>query len=176
MRAFLTMLVVAAVHLGCTSPEEDIYTANTLEYDLFQGTELFDYNGKAIVRELKSGELEVTLRLDGQVSNDSYMLQSHLHFGPYDQPDAALAYLLNPIDLRQLESKTILGPLSDGENLSFEKLRNFDGHIKVHLAPDGPDYETILVVGNIGRNGNDEAAFNRQAITVCSPYGLSRVR
>jgi hypothetical protein len=174
MRAFLMLIALLVGLLACQSPEEDRFNPESLEYDLFQGSEFFDYSGRAVVRELKTGELEISLKLEGAKSEKPYYLLSHFHFGAYDRPDAPLAFLLNPVDMTTLESRTVLGTLSDGRKLTFEGFKSFDGHIKVHLAPDGPDYNTILAVGNIGQNPNRKELFDRETISVCSPYGLAK--
>lgn len=46
-------------------------------------------------------------------------------------------------------------------------MKAFDGHVKVHLANDGPDYGEILVAGNIGRNFSAEQGFDPGKIAVC---------
>jgi hypothetical protein len=88
-----------------------------------------------------------------------------LHFGGYDQANAPIAHLLNPLPAAQLTSTTQLGKLSDGRNLKFEDLSNFDGHVKIHLANEGPEYAVILVAGNIGAKARAE--FDPHRIAVC---------
>lgn len=169
MKKLALYLLMAVVLVSCQPEEEQKYTTNALEYSLYQGSE-FDYRGKVNVRELSNGSLELSIALSGKKDNGDYFFPAHLHFGAFDNPDAPIAYLLNPVDIRDLKSETILGPLSDGRKLTFSDFENFDGHIKVHLADSGPEYAVILSVGNIGNNDNSLDAFNREMMTVCSPY------
>lgn len=169
MKHVFILLLASMILFTSCSQEEDIYTDRVITYDLFQSSD-YPYEGIAEIKELKSGDLEILLRLNGPISEEAYHFTSHFHFGSYDEAGANIAFLLSPVDIRNLESKTILGKLSDGTSLDFESLRNFDGHIKVHLADDGPDYNTILVTGNIGSNDNTIAGFNSANISVCSPY------
>jgi hypothetical protein len=153
--------------LASCQSEDDKYTANSIAYNLFQASD-FNYTGQVHVRELIDGNVEITVRLTGPSSNDAYFFPAHLHFGAYDKPDAEIAYLLKPIDIRSLESKTILGKLSDGTDLNFSAFKNFDGHLKIHLADDGPDYSVILATGNIGINENRIESFSRDKISICT--------
>jgi hypothetical protein len=49
--------------------------------------------------------------------------------------------------------------------LKFEDLSNFDGHVKIHLANEGPDYSVILVAGNLGAKSKVE--FDPEKLAVC---------
>ncbi|SDZ54146.1 hypothetical protein SAMN05444412_12214 [Rhodonellum ikkaensis] len=169
MKKLAFYLLMAVVLVSCQPEEEQKYTSNKLEYALYQGSE-FDYQGKVNVRELANGSLELSIVLSGKKDAGEYFFPTHLHFGGFDSPDAPIAHLLNPVNIKDLKSETVLGPLSDGRNLTFSDFKNFDGHIKVHLADSGPEYGVILSVGNVGNNDNSLDAFNREMITVCSPY------
>lgn len=160
---FLFVLIFASCQR-----EDEKYTANSISYDLFQSSD-FDYQGVAEIRELINGEVEITVKLNGASSTDPYYFPAHLHFGTYDSPDADVAFLLNPIDIRTLESKTILGKLSDGTALNYSSFKNFDGHLKIHLADEGPDYSIILATGNIGKNENSIETFSREQLSICVP-------
>lgn len=162
----LSLLVL--IFASCQS-EDEKYTANSISYDLFQSSD-FDYQGVAEVRELINGDVEITVKLNGASSTDAYYFPAHLHFGSYNTPDADIAFLLNPIDIRTLESKTILGKLSDGRSLNIASFRNFDGHLKIHLADEGPDYSVILATGNIGKNENSIESFSREQLSICVPF------
>lgn len=63
---------------------------------------------------------------------------------------------------------SIIRELSDGKKVRFDGLPQFDGHIKVHLAADGPDYNVILFAGKVGMNSSEEIIMDN--ITVCVPY------
>jgi hypothetical protein len=162
---FLGLLVL----VSCQEKEDSMYTGNEISYNLYQGSD-FDYTGKVNAREMVSGEIEITVELIGKKETSDYYFPAHLHFGSYDSQDSPIAYLLNAVDLRDLKSVTILGQLSDGRKLSFDEFKSFDGHVKVHLADSGPEYQVILTAGNIGKNDNSPQAFNVENMTMCSPY------
>ena len=166
---YLILLVMLGLWACQQEEDESLYTGNSASYDLFQSSD-FEYRGVATFRELISGDVEVEIELQGPSSNDPYFFTSHLHFGSYDAESADVAYLLNPVDIKTLNSKTILGQLSNGDNLDFEALKTFDGHIKIHLADEGPDYAVILATGNIGSNPNTVEGFDAGRITLCTPY------
>ncbi|MGY6560339.1 MAG: hypothetical protein ACXIT9_13765 [Nitritalea sp.] len=141
-----------------------------MEYPLFQGNAPFAFDGTFTVRELEDGTLTLDLRMNGPKGDASVAFPAHLHFGSYNEVDADIAFLLTPVNSETLRSETVLGSLSNGKTLTFADFQNFDGHIKVHLADSGPEYEQILVAGNVGRNDTSPEAFDATAITVCSPY------
>ncbi|PRY90432.1 hypothetical protein [Mongoliibacter ruber] len=170
MKKLLYPFIISLFLISCNEDKGDpLYTGSEIEYMLHQSSD-FDYSGKLIVRELTGGELELSIELDGTKSDDVYFFTAHLHFGAYDDVDAPIAHLLDPIDIRSLKSTTVLGVLSDQTTLTLEDFKTFDGHVKVHLADSGPDYETILVAGNVGLNDNSPVSFDREKMTICSPY------
>ena len=147
----LPVIILAVVSFACVSEEESIYTSNMITYDLVPASE-YDYQGVAIVREIRDGGVELELLLEGEKSAEPYFYPAHLHRGSYDSDHTPMAQMLSPVDARTLISSTIITQLADGSKMDFNRFLEFDGHIKVHLAEDGPDYDVILVVGNVGAN------------------------
>ena len=166
MKKLIFAFMISAGLLGCSEQEPDMYTGQNLEFELFKSSD-FDYNGTLTVNELRDGNLEFEILLEGAKSSTEYNFPAHLHFGGYDQADAPIAYMLNPVSSKSLESSTVLGELSDGSKLTFEQMKTFDGHVKIHLANEGPDYSVILVAGNVGGNFNPELGFDPSKIAVC---------
>jgi len=166
MKKLIFGLIVSFGFWSCSEQEPDMYTQNQLEFELFQSS-TFDFRGNLEVRELTNGSLELTLRMSGAKSYSDYSYPAHLHFGSYDEADSPIAHLLNPVSANNLKSVTVLGPLSDGSRLTFEQMKTFDGHVKIHLANDGPDYGVILVSGNVGGNLSSEGNFDLRKIAVC---------
>ncbi|SHM72884.1 hypothetical protein SAMN04488057_103104 [Cyclobacterium lianum] len=164
-------LICALLLCGITSCEQDPIRPddNRISYDLYQSSD-FNFDGKATFQELENGDIELLVELFGAPSADPYFYTGHLHFGSFDQAEAPIAHLLNPIDSRTLSSRTIIGRLSDGSDLNVEDLIDFDGHIKIHLADQGPDYNIILASGNIGKNDNSREAFNSSKLSLCVPH------
>ena len=111
-----TGLLLILITLGFAScrDEESPYTSNEITYNLHRASESYDYNGTAVFRELKSGVLELTITLVGEKGNDEYYFPAHLHYGSYDSPDAPMAAMLDPVDIRTLKSTTIIEKLEDG--------------------------------------------------------------
>lgn len=166
MKKLILALFISAGLGACSEGEPDLYTGEQLEFELFKSSE-FNYNGILTVKELRDGNLEFDVQLEGAKSNTGFSFPAHLHFGSYDQADAPIAFLLNPISTFDLESVTVLGQLSDGSKLTFEEMKSFDGHVKIHLANEGPDYGVILVAGNVGGNFNPDLGFDPSALAVC---------
>lgn len=165
MKKLLLGLFVSVGLWSCSEPEPDVYTGEKIEFELFKSSD-FDFNGTLLVQELTSGDVEFTIQLEGAKSgNISY--PAHLHFGNYEQADAPIAQLLTPVSGTDLKSVTVLKTLSDGSKVSFDQMKSFDGHVKIHLANEGPDYQVILVAGNVGANFNPELGFDPTKMAVC---------
>ena len=165
MKKLLLGLLISVGLLSCNDQEPNIYTGEKIEFELFKSSD-FDFNGILLVRELTTGNVEFTIQLEGaKSSNISY--PAHLHFGGYEQADAPIAQLLTPVSGADLKSVTVLNTLSDGSKVSFDWMKSFDGHVKIHLANEGPDYGVILVAGNVGSNFNSESVFDPSKIAVC---------
>jgi hypothetical protein len=169
LRTMKKLLIGSLILFGftaCTDSEPVDYTANKIEYQLFQSSD-FSYSGTLEVIEKIGGKLEFNINLAGAKGNATTSFPTHLHFGNYEQPEAVIAAVLQPVNSASLSSKTVLSELSDGTTLDFEKMKTFDGHIKIHLAADGPEYQVILVSGNIGTNNSSAEAFDPLKIAVC---------
>ncbi|WP_215223672.1 hypothetical protein [Echinicola shivajiensis] len=148
---FAMMLSLLAFFASCSQLTESIYTDNVLEYKLNTISTAYGYTGRAIFKEYSDGSgLQLTLILEGEADNKAYFFPAHLHKGSYQDVEASMLEKLNPVDIRPLRSVTIL------KGYTYEDIKELDGHIKVHLAEDGPDYNTILVAGNVGVNAVQE--------------------
>ena len=164
MKKLLLVLSVPFLFWSCAETSENTYSGKKLDVALFQSS-TYDYKGNLEIRELVNGSLEWTLRLDGAKSYAAVDFPAHLHFGSYEQANAPIAQLLTPVSSQNLESVTLLGALSNGTTLRFDDLALFDGHVKVHLASEGPDYGVILVTGNLGPKAKGE--FDPKTMALC---------
>lgn len=168
MRYFLLIFSLFFCLFSCSEDEENIYSGKQKEYTLHQANPEYAYEGAVTFKELKAGGLEITLQLLGERGQEPYFFPAHLHHGAYDTPNAPMAAMLNPVDIRTLKSVTVVHATAQGEILNFDALESFNGHVKVHLAEDGPDYQVILVAGNIGSNA-DSQLMDMGKITLCAP-------
>lgn len=166
MRKLLFVLFLAITFVGCSETEPANYTGNQKNYELFKSSD-FDFSGSVEVKELVSGGLEFTIMLIGPTGDVNTNYPAHLHFGGIDEPNAVIAAMLNTVNSATLKSTTIIKELTDGSKLDFESFKTFQGHIKVHLASDGPDYKVILVSGHVGNNSIRSSNFDRSKIAVC---------
>ncbi|WP_240686675.1 hypothetical protein [Algoriphagus formosus] len=165
MKKLLLSIMIIGLGFACSDPEPDTYTGKVAEYELYKSSD-FDFNGTLTVKELVGGKLELSIILDGANSNSNVSYPAHLHFGNYQLQDAPIAFVLNSVPANSLQSVTVLEQLSDGSRLSFEDFALFDGHVKIHLANDGPDYEVILVAGDIGLAA-EQSVFDPSKMAVC---------
>jgi hypothetical protein len=166
MRKLFFLLVVTFTYTGCSDTELSKYSGNQLTYQLLKSSD-YDYSGQLEVKELMSGALEFNISLMGKKGDASINYPAHLHFGGYDSSEAMIAAMLNPVNSASLKSTTIVSQLSTNIPLNFESFKNFSGHIKVHLAGDGPDYKIILVSGNVGKLSSSSTNFDSSKIEIC---------
>lgn len=161
-------IVVVLFAFSC-GQEDEAFIGRQVTYPLSAANADYLYEGNAIFKEMETGGVEITLQLVGDSGEEAYYFPAHLHYGEYNMPEAPMAAMLHPVDIRTLKSVTIVEKLSSGEVFSFDDLEFFDGHIKVHLADDGPDYHVILVAGNIGKNKQANAV-SMDNISICLPF------
>lgn len=146
-------LILLFIHFSCSlKDEKPVFMGRQAEYPLHQIHPEFAYQGKVIFKELPSEEVEVTILLEGEKGDEAYFFPTHLHFKCYGTPEAPMAAMLNPVDIRSLQSVTVVSRLTNGKQLAFDDLEFMEAHVKVHLADDGPDYNVILVAGNLGNS------------------------
>jgi len=147
----LSALLIFILGTNSCMPEEKVDFRNELTFELKSMSE-YGYKGNARFRELMNGDLMVDITLEGEKSNTPYDFPAHLHFGNYDQMESPMAAMLNPVSMLSLKSNTVIKK-QHGNDSSFgwKEFLEFEGHIKVHLAADGPDYRVILVAGNVGK-------------------------
>ncbi len=154
MKKIVLGLVIGILFFSCQETERPSRYVQSTIYEL-QQTSDYKYTGQLEVGELKTGELEFVITLKGEKGSKAVTYPAHLHYGPYGDPDAPMAAMLNPVYASSLVGATILNELSNGNTINYESFKTFNGHIKVHLSSEGPDYEVILVAGNVGANYND---------------------
>jgi hypothetical protein len=166
MRKLILVLFLGITILGCSETEPGIYTGNDQTFQLYKSSD-FEFSGIVEVKELIEGGLEFNISLEGPKGDAGISYPAHLHFGGIDEPDVIIAAMLSTINSVSLKSNTLITKLSDGTNLDFESFQSFHGHIKVHLAAEGPDYKTILVSGHVGNISIRNSDLDRSKIAVC---------
>jgi hypothetical protein len=166
LTGFFILFGLSAISLSCSennTPESD-YTGQSLTYDLNAGSE-GGVPGTVEFRERVDKSIDIIIKLD-KMSGDA-MLPAHLHFGDLSIADNPQAAMLNNYDVAKGESITNIRQLADDTPFTFDRVTEFDGSIKVHLAHSGDDYNVIVAAGNIG--SNESLGFNLQSIGICSP-------
>ncbi|MHA7131886.1 hypothetical protein [Algoriphagus namhaensis] len=166
MKKYLLLFALPILLFACNKDKDRNGYKNSITYELFQSSD-FQYTGSLEVLELNDGRVQLDIRLNGNQA-PGVTFPAHLHFGAYDQTMAEIATILTPVTGDDLRSSTILTKLTDGSEPSFDDFLAFDGHIKIHLADAGPDYDVILVSGNVGKNHEDDRGFDMSRISVCS--------
>ncbi|MBN3582387.1 hypothetical protein JYB64_08305 [Algoriphagus aestuarii] len=151
MRKLVLSFLIGFVCFACKETERPSRYVQSTIYELQQASE-YKYSGQLEVGELPNGDLEFVITLKGEKGSKAVTYPAHLHYGPVGTPDAPMAAMLNPVYANSLDGATILNKLANGNVINYESFKLFNGHVKVHLASDGPDYEVILVEGNVGAN------------------------
>lgn len=144
-KIFLSVLLFGL--LSCDENEEPlVYTNNQQVFELIQSSQ-FPISGTATFLERRDGFVEIRIELNGTEGNIEH--PAHLHYGDVSNPDAEVAAVLEPVLGSTGQSITLVNKLSNENILTYQKLTDFDGHIKVH-QDSGPNKNTILAAGNIG--------------------------
>lgn len=151
MRYLSFLLFFVALAMGCSSDDNenngDSLTGRALVYPLASGSE-YNTSGTVTFEEKKDGGVRATVEM--RLTNLKVYHPVHLHYEPFQQ-DAPMAALLQPVYGMTGKSITDNIILADYTPLTFDLLKDFDGHVKVH-GDDDANKDLILAYGNIGAN------------------------
>lgn len=124
-------------------------TGNFVEYPLFAGTE-HNYRGTLRFEEKTDGGSRVRVMLEGNKS--TLFFPVHLHEGPVNTAAADLLASLPPVDARELQGSGDLYELANEEPLLYKDIKQFNGHVRIHISDSPNERAIILAFGNIGSN------------------------
>ncbi|MDH5609732.1 MAG: hypothetical protein OEY56_09630 [Cyclobacteriaceae bacterium] len=146
--------------LACEPASESVDYLRQSKY-LLHRAGYYPVRGDVVFTELEPGKLEVVITLEN--TEEKYDFPAHLHFGSINEV-GELAFKLEDVVGTTGKSVTILDqvPLSTGEILTYDLLRQMNGSIKIHLA-DGMFSNIVLSYGNIGINQN----YITDGVTIC---------
>lgn len=99
--------------------------------------------GTATFAKRKSGEILVTVALDGTTPGASH--PSHIHANTIAE-GGGIVIDLNNVDGTTGMARTSVDTLRDGTAITYEELLDFDGYLNVHTG------STFVVQGDIGQN------------------------
>ncbi|WP_339816177.1 hypothetical protein [uncultured Imperialibacter sp.] len=161
----LVLVIGLLAMVACKDEEIDpaALTGKSVTYSLFTGAQDWGYQGDATLAERNDGNTLLTIELTGPSGTTQF--PAHLHYGAYSL-EADMAAMLTPVDAATGKSETLLTQLANGDEISYDELINFDGHIKVHLG-DGDNKSVILAYGNIGSN---PATANAANVANCASW------
>jgi hypothetical protein len=136
--------------LGTLVAQGDIgpnaFTANIEDYELASvgGSGI---SGDVTFVERVSGEILVILELENTPGGGIH--PAHIHNGSA-AVGGSIAISLNDVNGDTGFSLTDVSELDDGTSITFSELKEFEGHVKVHLSSS--DLGTIVASGDIGDN------------------------
>lgn len=139
-------------------------TGNSVTYAL-QAASDWNVSGTVIFNERKDGSSLIEIKLSGLNSESQHPV--HLHLGDVTTDDAAIAALLQPLDGKTGESRTMLTRLADETEVRYNDLKNLEACIKIHLAAFGEGQNVVLAAGNIGSAQSKDNPGGRQSIGIC---------
>ena len=151
MRKVAPYLVLAfSLVAGGCSKSEDEEAKGTLESRTYtlHSVDKPEIQGSVKISELENGNSEVLLKINGS-STDIH--PAYIYSGG-ESGNGAIAITLAPIECDCEESITTVSKLDNGTPITFQGLKAFNGHIKIHQS--ATELGTVIAQGNIGVNGN----------------------
>ena len=162
MRLFSFLLILLVIS-ACSDDDGLVsdFTGNEMVYNLVSDPQY--YNGDGTVTFKERVDEGVTIEIDMEPTGSGGFHPTHLHYGTYDIPDAAMAAMLTPVDATTGSSTTTIYQLLDASKITYTDILSFDGSIKVHLD-DGANSKIVLTATNVGLN----ASMDISDIATCS--------
>lgn len=129
---------------GDIGPNE--FTTNIEDYDLFEisGSGV---GGDVTFVERVSGEILAIIFLEHTTAGGAH--PAHVHLGSVASGEG-ISISLNPVNGDNGISLTDFTKLDDETPISFSQLKEFEGHVKVHLS--STELGTVISAGDIGGN------------------------
>jgi len=160
--AFSFLVIISCSDSG-DAINTDEYTGREISFDLVQGSD-FPIAGDVSFKELSNKSVEITVSLSGTEGDIFHPV--HLHSDDLSAPDADIAVLLNDVYGKNGVSTTVIDKLADESNFDFDRIDEYYGSIKVHLAATGDGRDIVLAGGNIGLAQKSNPT-GRSTIAVC---------
>jgi len=111
-------------------------------------------SGTITFEERMSGETLATIMLTGTPDDGDH--PSHIHDGSVENP-GGIVISLNNVDGSTGKSMTHIEKNDAGDDVSYNDLASFNGHVKVHLSPMA--LATVVAAGDIGGNSGARVSF-----------------
>ncbi|GJM29789.1 MAG: hypothetical protein DHS20C17_24240 [Cyclobacteriaceae bacterium] len=105
-----------------------------------------DIDGHVKIRERFDKSIQLELVLNNTDPDLTYL--AYMHFNNV-LDGGGVALTLTPVDGHSQSSVTEIGSLDSGSTITYEELRQFDGHINIQL---GDDPGTVVAQADIGLN------------------------
>ncbi len=168
-KLFFTLSLIALFLTSCENNTDEMmppFMGEKMVFDLgsvsnsaISGTATFVMN--------QDNSTTVQIQLSGTTSG---LHPSHIHFNSAAE-GGDIAVSLNPLDGATGRSETIVTQQSDGTQLTYNDLINFDGYINVHESMN--NLATLLAQGDIGENDltGDMMTYNLNSVDFPSISG-----
>ena len=111
-------------------------------------------SGTVTFAERMSGATLATIELMGTPADGDH--PAHIHSGSVETPGGIVISLTN-VDGNTGKSMTHIEKNDAEEDVSYDDLIAFDGHVKVHLSPE--DLGTVVSAGDIGGNSGARVSY-----------------
>ncbi len=142
------LLVIALSISGCSKDDGDPAKPDALESFNFSLNPVNNsgVSGTVTISEKANGNATVGIKLNGSTTR---VHPAFIYYGN-DTQDTEIALTLNECECET--SITEVTQLDNGTKITYQGLKAFNGHVKIHLSPE--DLETVVAKGNIGVNAN----------------------
>ena len=144
--ALILLVIVSALLTACSNDDDS--EKGPLESFNFALVPVDNsgVEGMVTVSEKEDGTSTVTIELNGSTTEEH---PAFIYHGNVSQ-DSEIAITLNACTCDK--SVTQISQLDNGAKISYDGLKAFNGHVKIHLSPN--DQETVVAAANIGVNAN----------------------
>jgi hypothetical protein len=146
--ALILLVSFATLFVGCSNDDSNDPDNGPLESFNFalMPVDNSGVEGMVTVSEKEDGTSTVTIELNGSTTEEH---PAFIYHGNVSQ-DSEIAITLNACTCDK--SVTQISQLDNGAKISYDGLKAFNGHVKIHLSPN--DLDAVVAAANIGVNAN----------------------
>lgn len=143
--ALILSIGIPVLFADCSKDDSEPQKLGSKEFSL-HSVDKPEVQGKVTFYERKDGSTDVVLQLNGSSTD----IHPGFIYNGKESAGGSVAITLDPIECDCQSSTTTVTKLDNGTAITYDALKAFNGHVKIHQSAS--ELQTVIARGNIGIN------------------------